>query len=84
LREATSNGDEPIKYEIGDEVQVNIPDPEDPDHRYHRETGEIKEILEDDLSTITGDPLHDFKYTVDFDKEDYGEMDFRYDDLDPL
>ena len=48
------------------------------------ETGEIVDIHEDDLSTLTNDPLDDFTYTVDFDEEDYGKMDFRYSDLEPL
>lgn len=43
--------------------------------------GEVVDILEDELSGLTGDPKDEFPYTVDFCEEELGEMDFRYDDL---
>lgn len=74
-------GCSPINYDIGDKVRVHIPNPEDPDNRYHEKTGEITNITEDDLSTLTGDPCHDYKYTVEFEDDDLDSMHFRYDDL---
>lgn len=44
-------------YENGDRVRVDIPDVDDPDHRYHGEVGTVEEVLEDDLSGITDDPV---------------------------
>lgn len=41
-------------------------------------------MFEDDLSGLTDDPHHDILYTVDFDDEEHGEMDFRYNDIEPL
>ena len=70
-----------MRYDIGDRVQVNIPNPDDPDHNYHGKPGEITDIFEDDLSGLTGDPEHDFLYTVDFHVESLEKSDFRYDDL---
>jgi len=46
--------------------------------------GEVVDILEDDLSGLTGTREDDFLYTVDFDNEEYGESDFRYNDLEKL
>ena len=68
----------------GDRVRVVIPDPGDPDHRYHQETGTITNVFEDDLGGLTGDPCHNCLYTVDFDDFALGPMDFRYDDLEPF
>lgn len=42
------------------------------------------DILEDELGGLTGEPEHDFLYTVDFYDEELGEMDFRYDDLEEV
>lgn len=70
-----------IKYDVGDEVQVYIAHEDDPDHKHHEEMGEVVDILEDELSGLTGDPEDDFPYTVDFYEEELGEMDFRYDNL---
>lgn len=65
-------------------MQINIPDTEDPDHRYHEEYGEIVGIFRDDLSGLTDDPEHDFLYTVDLYDDEFGKLDFRYDDLKQL
>ena len=43
--------------------------------------GEVTEILEDDLSGLSGNPEDDFLYSVDFYNEELGESDFRYNDL---
>jgi ribosomal protein L21E len=45
-----------IAYDEGDHVEISIPDPSDLDHRFHGYKGEIVDILEDDLSGITGEP----------------------------
>lgn len=58
-----------------------IPEEDDPDHHYHGEVGEVIDILEDELSGLTGNQEDDLLYTVEFDDETLGEMDFRYDDL---
>lgn len=71
------------RFVEGDRVRVDIPDEDDPDHRYHGEFGEITSILEDGLSGITGYPQHDYLYTVGFD-DDLEAADFRYDDLELL
>jgi hypothetical protein len=76
-----SKSDLRIRYEFNDEVQINIPDPEDPDYRYHQEHGEIVGIFRDGLGELTGDSEHDFLYTVDFYDDQLDKIDFRYDDL---
>lgn len=40
------------------------------------------DVFEDDLSGLTGDPDHDFLYSVEL--EDNGTRDFRYDDLESV
>jgi ribosomal protein L21E len=68
-----------MRYEVGDEVQIEITDRTDPDHRYHGNTGEIVEILEDDLGDLTESDSDSFLYTVRLDNnEKHG---FRYEDL---
>ena len=70
-----------MSYQVGDRVRVDIPERSDPDHRYHGEAGEIVEVLQDDLSGITGDPRDDYLYRVAFDEEALGRMSFRHHDL---
>lgn len=70
-----------MSYEIGDRVRVTIPDSDDPDHRYHGEVGQIEEVLQDDLSGVTGDPRDDFLYRIRFDDDALGRMSFRHHDL---
>lgn len=71
------------KYNEGDMVEVYIPIPDDPDHGYHGKTGEIVDILKDDLSDVTDSPSRGFLYTVAFDDPELDTVDFRYDDLHP-
>lgn len=71
-----------MSYDEGDHVEISIPDPSDLDHRFHGYRGEIVDILEDDLSSITGEPEDDFLYTVDLEQD--GRHDFRYKDLTEL
>lgn len=70
-----------MSYNIGDRVRVDIPDSDDPDYRYHGEIGEVEDVLQDDLSGITGDPRDDFLYQVAFDDEALGAMSFQHHDL---
>lgn len=72
-----------MEYEIGDEVQVYLPLPDDPDHRYHGKVGEIVDVFEDELSEVTGNPSQSYLYTVDFDDPSLDVTDFRYDDIHP-
>lgn len=68
-------------YEKGDQVRVDIPDVDDPDHRYHGEVGTVEEVFEDDLSGLTDDPRDDYLYQVDFEDAALGRMSFRHHDL---
>lgn len=68
-------------YQPGDRVQVDIPNPDDPDHRYHDEVGTVSAVYVDDLGTLTGNPEDDYLYTVVFDDEDLSKKDFRHTDL---
>lgn len=69
-------------YNPGDEIRVDIPEPSDPDHRYHGEVGTVVAVNVDGLGKLTGDPNDDYIYTVAFANEKLGTMDFRHQDLD--
>lgn len=71
-----------MSFLVGDRVQVDTPDGDDPDHRYHGAAGEIEGVLQDDLGGITGNPRDDSLYRVAIDDEALGQMSFRYHDLD--
>lgn len=70
-----------MSYSVGDEVEVYIPRGSDPDHRYHGETGEVVDVLEDQLSEALETPERGYLYTVEFDSPEIDEADFRGDDL---
>lgn len=70
-----------VTYQVGETVRVAITDTSDPDRRYHDEVGEIVEVLQDDLSGITGDARDDFLYRVEFEDEALGRLSFRHHDL---
>ena len=72
------------KFNIGDRVRVTISDPDDVDHKFDQKIGVISNIEEDELSDVTGDPSHNYIYTVEFEDEDLGTMNFRYDDLESV
>lgn len=72
-----------VEYSEGDQVEVYIPTPDDPDHRYHGKTGEIVGVLEDDLADVTSNPSRGHLYTVAFDDPELDTIDFRYDDIHP-
>lgn len=70
-----------LQNDIEDEVQVYIPQANDPDHRYHGVIGEIVDVFEDVLAEITGNPSNGHLYTVEFDESELDTADFRYDDF---
>lgn len=54
------------RFEVGDQVRIDIPDREDPDHsRLHRKIGMIVEVFEDDAGSETGDPRDSYLFRVD-------------------
>lgn len=70
------------RFSEGDLVRVDIPDESDPDHgRYHDRPATVRDVSEDDLSEITGDPRDDVRYHVEF--KDGDTMSFRWRDLRP-
>lgn len=70
------------RFGVGDRVQVDIPDTDDPDFdRYHGRTGTIVEIIEDDAGEHTGDERDGYLFHVEFTDEEVGE--FRWRDLRP-
>lgn len=67
----------------GDQVRIDIPDKSDPDFQYHRSTGGVTAIIEDDAASETADPRDSRLYRVELD--DTGQqMDFRWRDLRPI
>lgn len=70
-----------MDFTEGDQVEVYIPTPDDPEHRYHGKTGEIVDVFEDDLSDVTGNPSRGCLYTVAFEDPELDTADFRYDNL---
>ena len=45
-----------IRFDIGDEVRIDILDETDPDHeRLHGCRGTVVEVISDDAGTVTGD-----------------------------
>lgn len=53
------------RFEIGDEVRIDIPDESDPDHeKLHQECGKIVEIFEDDAGQETEDPRDSYLFGV--------------------
>jgi hypothetical protein len=69
-------------FTTGDRVRVDIPDETDPDHdRYHGLHATVVEVLEDDVSEITGDDHDAVIYRVELETEEMA--DFRWRDLRP-
>lgn len=70
-------------FDVGDRVRVDIPDETDPDFdEFHRRTGEVIEVIDDEAAAVTGDDRDAVVYRVSFD--DGGEKDFRWRDLRPV
>ena len=56
------------RFEVGDQVIVDIPDKDDPDYeRLHRKQGGVVEIFEDDADQETGDSRDSHLFDVEFD-----------------
>ena len=71
------------RFDVGDEVRIDIPDKSDPDHeRLHGYIGKVVEILEDDASTVTGDERDDQLFRVQL-GEGCEQVDVRWRDLRP-
>lgn len=71
------------RFEVGDEIRIDIPDETDPDHeRLHRSFGTVVEILEDDASALTGDEREDLLFRVQL-SESGETVDVRWRDLRP-
>jgi hypothetical protein len=66
-------------FNEGDRVRVDIPDRDDPDFEYHREQGEIIDIIQDSAGQKTRDNRDSGLYRVELDCGDV--MDFRWRDL---
>jgi len=70
------------RFKQGDVVRVDIPDKDDPDHEvYHRQTGKVIAVIDDDASAETGDKRDSTIFRLRFDNGE--EMDFRWRDLRP-
>lgn len=69
------------QFQKGDKVRIDIPDPNDLDHRYHRRSGLIIDVFKDELGGLTGNQLHNYIYTVQID-DSVVAVDLRHDDLD--
>jgi ribosomal protein L21E len=71
------------RFEEGDSIRVDIPDPDDPDFdTYHGRKGEVIEVFDDDVGQHTGDQRDDVLYRIQF--TNGNKMDFRWRDLRPL
>ena len=70
------------RFEVGDRVRVDIPDTADADFdRYHGQTGEVVEVIEDDAGEHTGDERDSYLFGVEFENGDRDH--FRWRDLRP-
>lgn len=70
------------RFEVGDRVRIDIPDTEDPDFdRYHGQTGEVVEVIEDDAGKTTGDERDSYLFAVEVGDCETGH--FRWRDLRP-
>lgn len=71
------------RFEEGDAIRVDIPDPDDPDFdAYHGRVGEVVATRTDEAGKQTGDERDDTLYRVEFENSE--KMDFRWRDLRPL
>ena len=64
------------QFTKGDRVRVDIPDTTDPDHdRYHGIHGTVVNVLEDEVSEVTGDDRNEAIFRVEL--ENGETADFR-------
>lgn len=70
------------RFEIGEYVRIDITDTDDPDFdRYHRRTGEVVEVIEDDAGEHTSDERDSYLFAINFENGDREH--FRWRDLRP-
>lgn len=70
------------RFEVGDQVRIDIPDRDDPDfERHHGRIGEVIEVIEDDADEHTGDQRDSYLFAVKFEGNDTDY--FRWRDLRP-
>jgi ribosomal protein L21E len=70
------------RFDIGDEVRVDIPDETDPDHHLHGAQGRVTDIAEDQAEKVTGDERDRYRYFVTI--SDGQTVALRWRDLRPL
>lgn len=70
------------RFDVGDEVRIDIPDETDPDHeRLHGVHGTVVELIQDDAGTVTGDGRNQYLFRIEL--EEGEEVDVRWRDLRP-
>lgn len=70
------------RFEVGDQVRIDIPEQTDPDHgRLHGRCGKVVDILEDDAGQETSDQRDSHLFNVEL--EDGTVADLRWRDLRP-
>ena len=53
------------EFSTGETVRIDIPDETDPDHdAYHGEHGQVIEIVEGEITTITGEQVEEIRYRI--------------------
>lgn len=70
-----------MRFSKGDEVQIDIPNRDDPDFHLHRKRGVIIEVMKDEAGKNTGDERDSTIYRVEVNGEPH---DFRWRDLRPI
>lgn len=70
-----------LSYKKGERARIDIPDETDPDFEFPGKNAEIISIIEDQASSVTGDPEDDAIYRVALDVGDV--IDVRSRDLRP-
>jgi len=71
------------RFDIGDEVRIDIPDETDPDHeRLHGRRGTILEVISDDAGAMTGDERESYLFRVEIANDN--TVDVRWRDLRPI
>jgi ribosomal protein L21E len=71
------------RFDIGDTVQIDIPDETDPDYeRLHGRRGTVVEIISDDAGPVTGDQRDGYLFRVKIANGD--AVDVRWRDLRPV
>lgn len=58
------------RFEEGDDVEVDVPEDDDPMHIYHAQIGTVKFVGTDDLAELTGNELDSEHYIVQIGPEE--------------